>query len=485
MMPALVAAWFKVVVQPRPVWAHYYDPEVSYFYSGFSLLELQRPANVEHPGTPLQILSAMIVWCIGRDPLSVDQYRASAYVMGLLANTLATLLLLRTLLSGLNWQLQVAAIWTYWFAPQSLEYLNVVSPEMWYLPAGALIIAAAWWALEGPPSPKSSAVLGIAIGLGVALKFTHLAWIPAGLVVMPIARAAPLCIAGFVAGVVSGFVLGTAPIATYYPYMFSWITSVATHSGDYGAGHASLPRLSVLGESLATAIRSAKAWHLWTLLAIVVALAGMRDSHALPRTKRLFVLGLCTAAGTYAMALRHFHLRYILVAGVVSVLLVGLALARHELQKGAWPNWILATATVLVAKSALVDARAHTARIRQAEELRGQIEAILAPHVAQAPTSLVVYSYRAPEPSYPMLLGAPNRALADVVHRHFPNRGAYNPWTKQLVTPGGQPWDMLVIRQDYIANFPQPTGTLLGTARDYLVFARLPADSTVPGTRGR
>ena len=50
----------KLLLRPRPFWVHYYDPEVIYFIQGLHLLRGEVPTNIDHPGTPLQLLSALL-----------------------------------------------------------------------------------------------------------------------------------------------------------------------------------------------------------------------------------------------------------------------------------------------------------------------------------------------------------------------------------------------------------------------------------------
>jgi hypothetical protein len=463
---------YKVLLSPRPFWIHYYDPEVAYFWSGFSLLAGQRPINVEHPGTPLQLLSALLVWGLGRDPLAIDQYRAALYTIGLLANALAALCLLRTVLAGLPWQLQTAALWTYWLAPQSLEYLGVVSPEMFYLPAATLVLGAGWKACEDLGNRARIGWWGVSIGLGVALKFTQLAWLPGAVGAMLLGRVAFPAFGWLLGGVCVGFVLGTAPVIHAYPYIFSWLTRFATHSGEYGTGTAALPSSVELVDAVSTAVRSSKAWHVWTLCAGALAVAEARAQGLATRQSRMVVFAMCTGFAVYAMALRHFVLRYIALAGTVSLLLAALAARRPSFQKPVASSCALVIAGILVVKTALVDARAHAARIREVTELRSRIEGILAPHRATRPGLLVAYSYRAPEPSYPLLLWAPEPALAEQMHQRYPNRAAYNPWRRQVVTPEDRTWDALVIRRDHLPTLPRVDTTPIGAAGDYVVLLR-------------
>ena len=42
-LPLLVNWTAKAVIDPRPFWVHYYDPETIYFYDGLRMAELHAP----------------------------------------------------------------------------------------------------------------------------------------------------------------------------------------------------------------------------------------------------------------------------------------------------------------------------------------------------------------------------------------------------------------------------------------------------------
>src|SRR5687768_16092781 len=65
----IVVVWVAtVLVHPRPFWVHFYDPELAYLGSGLRLLAGEAPHHVDHPGAPVQLLSALILLATGKGP---------------------------------------------------------------------------------------------------------------------------------------------------------------------------------------------------------------------------------------------------------------------------------------------------------------------------------------------------------------------------------------------------------------------------------
>ena len=82
-LPLLADSIYRVVIHPRPFWMHFYDPETIYFYQSLRLLGGHAPLNVDHPGTPVQLLGAVIALFTGRSPLQFDAFRLDVILRNL------------------------------------------------------------------------------------------------------------------------------------------------------------------------------------------------------------------------------------------------------------------------------------------------------------------------------------------------------------------------------------------------------------------
>src|SRR5205814_2494173 len=131
-LPLLVNWTAKAVIDPRPFWVHYYDPETIYFYDGLRMAELHAPHAADNPGTPLQVMSAAISLVTGRTPFAIDAFRLAGYTLALLL-TIATMALIVRFNSSPC--LTIALIWTYFLAPSAFERDVVWSPEILYFAA--------------------------------------------------------------------------------------------------------------------------------------------------------------------------------------------------------------------------------------------------------------------------------------------------------------------------------------------------------------
>lgn len=453
-VPVLTLAAWKAFMRPRPFYAQFFDPETFYFHDGLRLLGGHAPLDVTHPGTPVQVLSAVIALATGATgatPEQVDGFRAAAYCVGWLLQVLGATLLLRTVLSGTPFALRAAALLTYFVAAKSLDYETVWSPELLYFPAGALVLAALWRALSCELDTWSCLLFGAAIGVACAVKFLFLSWFAAGAVVALAAgrtwfhRLRSLGV--ILLGAAGGFGLATLAAAARYSDMLSWVRHLATHSGRYGESPVAIPSTATLAGNLLDLVAGAKGWYCWLLLLFFGAAAALRAARggAAPRVPALALFCAAAIALGHALVLRGPSPHYLLPAAVATVGLAAAAANWPALRRATLAPWLgLAVVAALFAKHGFADLRTHLARVAMVESGRSDLSASLARH-GRGRGPVVVYGYGVPMPSLALRYFATDPSLLRRVEELYPGEGHVGPGGGLVLPAGARRWDMMVL----------------------------------------
>lgn len=449
LIPVLCIWVHKVLLHPRPFWIAFYDPETLYFYNALRIATLRWPLPLETPGGPVILLSVPLALLTGRTPLTFDAFRLLAYSLTFALTIGAAYLLARVVLRELPPILGAIAIFTFFAAPQALEYFTVWSPEAVYFVVGAIAATLLWREFH---DDGSTLLAALAIGLCIATKFTFVAWVPAHLLAMIVARRwrrMPIAIGGYLLG----FVLFTIPIIPNYGAIFSRLFQFASRSGEYGSGAASLAPLGVL----AGAVGSAKVWHAWLLLiAIGAVIAAWRKRELMP----LAVFAITATLMTYVVAIRYMPPRYILANGVTAAMLF--AIAAHAVQRRDVLGAVCVLAVLVGAKAIAGDLRTHRERLSEGVSAHYAIHSLV--------RGVVVYGWRAPEPSFALrILAYDDRWLRDIETR-YPKDGHYNPWHGGIILPHGVgAWNYAVVNDEDAKHI---AGTRTGRVGDLNIIRR-------------
>lgn len=440
--PVLGSWLLKTLVWPRPFWIFHFDPETIYFYSGLSFLRGRMPLNVDNPGTPLQLISAAIAALTGPTPLRYEQFLAVAHGLGLLLSLGGALAIFYGVMAGASPLLRIAAVWAYLIAPAALERLDIWSPEILYLPVGALVLALFRVWLESPTTGKAVAA-GLLVGLGVATKFAWLIWAPA--LVLAMLSAGRLLHASLASGgVVAGFVLGTLPVATAYGSIFRRLLFLS------GAGHREQTWPVLLATSTA-----------WQAILVVMAVFAAWHFRRSQLPWAVFA-GALLAFGILVTA-RNPTFRYLLPTAFAVVALLVLVSTSGRLTRMAQVG-LLAITAVLLARTFVNDLRAHRDQIAEGRALRGAIESVV-PRDAT-----VIYGWRLPIPSFALrIMSSDPQDLRDLSLR-YPREGHFDLWNGVIVLPtGASRWDYLVVKDHHLSRIPAGTYEIVKRVRGYTV----------------
>lgn len=460
LLPITAAFLYKCIIHPRPFWAHFFDPEMIYYMAGRELLTHQWVQNVDNPGTPLQIFSALIQWILGSDPHTVEHFRYAAYGVTWSLICLASFLLVSTVLAPLSRKLQAVAIWTWFLCPTSLEYMSVWSPESLYFPAGALALAMTAEAFRNDRLLRCL-YAGMAVGLCCAVKFTFLAWAPALLVPLffdfqpgtPFSRRTLRCgVALF--GVMLGFIFATLPVYDHYGQMFSWLFRLASRSGQYGSdAHASLPGIDMVVRLLRT-LTTRRIWCLWLVFCVSTSVWSVcRSSAELERrrpAKRLVLFAILAIALTYGMAIRSPSPHYLLPSGLCTLVLFAVAAQFSNWTSQRLRAGLLSVGMFLLLGRAMwMDIELHLKRINASRTQHEAIAAKLQELTRGSDhTSCVVYTFPAPVPSLALRVMSADAAWKEAVGVMYPHEG-HQTFAGEIDLTGTvcQSWDFCVVHQ--------------------------------------
>lgn len=339
--------------QLRPFYAgvsYHYDPAYIYLLNGLSMLAGEAPLYVDHPGTPLHVVVAVLValqhWVKHGAPTGVvdavladpDAYLSTISLVLLAANVVAfSVLGWRTYRATGSIAIAVAAQSAPLFLGLAFPRLVYLSPEALLLAFAALLLAIMAQPIFGLEkrqlSPAASVLAGFVAGLAVACKIT---FAPVLALLLLTGSIRTFVIAGVSTAV--GLGVGLIPIYPHLAGMFRWFASVASHTGHYGGGSSGFIDLATIPGSLR------EVWIALPIvyLGLVASAAGLvyklveegEPSSTWWSRVRVPLTLILVVAGQLSLALKHFQPHYLLPAVPVA----GLA--------GVWVVWTIASSTL-------------------------------------------------------------------------------------------------------------------------------------------
>jgi hypothetical protein len=475
---------WKMAVEPRPYWVFYYDPELLYFFKGLELLRGVVAMHLEHPGVPVQLLSAALAAALDSSPTNVEPFLLAANILALLLTIGAIALLWRTLLAGLPWPLRIAGVWLIFLAPAALGYVAVWSPEALYLPIGALAVAAvARLAAHGTDGsgPRPAILLGAATGLAVSLKFTFLAWVPAGAAAVVTAAAGSgrrkaARAALFGAAALGAFALVASHMLPRAGEHAAWLWRLVSRTGAYGEGAAGLPSFADWFDPLVAYLWASKKWHV-----VLLALVGFAGWLLWPRTgpgrdsrseRPLAIFVLLAWIGAHVLASRWPEPRYLLTHALLAPFAVRFA-ARcvPRLHRPRSARLLLAVTALLVVRQVSRDLDRHRQRIAGATEVAAELERAVARLAPASSRPVVVYGYRAPRPSFALHAFARLADEHEAIFRRYPDDGYMNSDGTVHLPPGRAACHLLVLAEARPAEPDLAITESLARVGDFVVVA--------------
>ena len=236
------------------------DPAYAYLFNGLLILDGQAPHHIDHPGTPLQIIFAVVIvlrWqfskVFGTEPQSlidavIGQPEIYLYDVAIL---LFTLNLWALFFFGRRIYQASHKVWVSMFCQLSLLSFTLLTPKAAYPAPEALLIFVSL-CLLGLVAPrifnqaedardtqnKLARRVGLLVGLGLAVKVT---FAPFVLLLFLLEQRQRRHALGWVA---ISFLVLTAVALPQAGRFFSWLSNIVSHSGIHGSGQASVLNLS-------------------------------------------------------------------------------------------------------------------------------------------------------------------------------------------------------------------------------------------------
>ena len=355
---AYVASTTVATREVRPLWrGGAVDPTYPYLLNALLVAEGRSPALATHPGTPLQVMGAVVQRTVHAlsgsslglrrhvltDPETfVDAWRwlvVGLVAVACLAQGRAALALSGSLLCAVA--AQAAALASAWAVPASL----LVMCEALILAAGfaaSALILRSMRRTPASPSPSDAVLLGLLVGVAIALKvlYASLALLP--LIWLPRARLRAL----FAAALAAAFVVGVAPLWPRLPAVGAWLYEALVHTGAWGAGPAGFVVLATYPAAVAAVLKGEPLIHGVTALVAIAALTCRSREPAVVATRRCAWALVATAIATVLLAAKqsaavtYYHMPVVSLAGL------GLVLACRLFTSSApgsrWPRGLLA-----------------------------------------------------------------------------------------------------------------------------------------------
>jgi hypothetical protein len=236
-------------------WTGNQDPDYAYLGNSLKLAMFQAPSHTDHPGTPLQMIGAVLisVWHFfrggnsARADLATDVLSNPETYLYVIHTGLVILTAISILFLGLG-TFKICRNLPLSMVIQSSPFVMIgahlvaepsrVSPDVLvFLLSQVLSLLLVQWLFqkEAGESKRWQINLGIIFGLGMASKITFLPMICFFLLIKGTKQKIMALLVA-----IAAFCLATLPIISKYPRMLGWYSALATHTGPYKGGEQGL-----------------------------------------------------------------------------------------------------------------------------------------------------------------------------------------------------------------------------------------------------
>jgi hypothetical protein len=210
---------------------------------------------------------------------------------------------------------------------------------------------------------------------------------------------------------------------------------------------------------------------------LMIALASAWQRRRLPALlpdgwECLLAFALVGVACSFILVSRQMMLRYLLPTGFCGLILFLLAVHHPALRRLRWLQiGVVCAVGLLLGRHLNSDRTSHDQRVEMQIDLQARIDEVIAASSRQdSLPPVVLYSFRAPEPSFALRCNASNDDLLRQIEQRYPDDGHYDAWTNQVRLPHGHAhWSFLVLEKQYLARFPEPIGPILGVVDEFYV----------------
>lgn len=302
-----------------------YDPVYTYLFNGLTLLDGNAPDHIDHPGTPLQVLVAMVVYVrwlfsgAGGDVINAalnnpEEFITTVSAVLLAINVWATFYVGKKVLTATKSVLSVM------LCQSAPLFFSVSSVRLVYLSPEALLIAASlvlFGLLAGVIfrqnensnlANASPLLVGLTCGFGLAVKITFLPML--GFIFL---LGSARNIAHGALFSVLGLVIFTSPALVKIERYIEWLSNLIMGSDMYGTGTREVINVTAMSERLLNMASWFSLFYFVIFLMIFVMF-----TYAFGQRKDLKINLAIPAVFTMAaslqtiMVLKHFSLHYMM-----------------------------------------------------------------------------------------------------------------------------------------------------------------------------
>lgn len=340
-----------------------YDPDYAYLFNSLNILNFLSPAYVDHPGTPVQLLGALIIKFIHPFESSIEIMKAviqapEKYLLSI-SNGLIAMNVLALFAAGVIFtqntnrvELGILVQLSPLLFPITVTSLGRVTPEPLLLCASTLLTCLIGLTLnsnQATNDPKLVKAFGWISGLGIATKLTFLP-----IIFLPIAlfRSIPT-LKLYVLYLFGGAFVFTSVFLLYPKIYYSflrWIFNLFMGTGIYGQGKRTVIDPQKYLSDLGDVVLAQPMYLIIIVLAIFAYLINCRGLHELHKHS-LLLLGLIVVhfLALGIVAKHPQSLRYLIpslgLSGVTLVIAILTIKSAYSHKKSC--NWLLQTSTIV------------------------------------------------------------------------------------------------------------------------------------------
>ena len=358
------------------------DPDYIYLVNGLELLTLHSPAYYTHPGTPVEIIVALVigvVWSLSlpwhglgdiRDHVLANPSLYLGWInvvlIAAVAASLAFFVCRVWRASGRIFPALVGGLTFFLPLPVFLS-VHRITPEPLLLAGGLVLaglVAPLAFSSETPSWAKRSATrVGAVLGFCITVKATAAPL----LIAILFLRGKAARIVAFAAALVTAVII-TLPVASHYLEMVLWYVGLFTHRGGYGGGAAGAPSAAELLADVTSLVRAMP--EVFACLGVYFVFLLVRPKRSSQQARRALLLCTALVLITLLAVLKQPEARYTIPA--VPFLCLGNAIVAEGLFAAtAW------TSTALFAALAVADLWLGNTRMDHVRDIQRGNSAVL------------------------------------------------------------------------------------------------------------
>lgn len=264
-----------------PFWLGYNsDPSYMYLLNSLNLAMLKPVYHIDHPGTPVQMLGAVVIKLfhinstateLQKHILSDPEFYLSSINIVLIILNAFSLLMMGCVIHYMTKKIQTAMMMQcipFYSSTILVKGINNVAPEPLLLFSSVALITILMVSTFNENGKYHITAMSVVSGFGVATKITYLPLLLIPMIILPKIREKIF----FLLGTTISFVFFTFPIISKYEYFYNWILGMVTHKGRYGQGAQGMIDLRDLIHNIATLIGDNPGFSIILIIAVAVSI---------------------------------------------------------------------------------------------------------------------------------------------------------------------------------------------------------------------